>query len=703
MLHAPTSEAKTETAQSKTPVAPQPERELHPRLLSPVGPHLLGGMSSAASGTSQRRQILAGMQSTQGNQAVLRMLHSPQQVMRTTPLRPSQGMMLQRKCACGGSSESGGGCAECKAKEEGTLQRRAANTHASPASAQGVPPIVHEVLRSPGQPLDADTRAFMEPRFGHNFSQVRVHTDARAAESARAVNALAYTVGKDVVFGTGQYAPGTSDGMGLMAHELMHTIQQLRYGISHISKADDMGISNSGDASEQEANQAAETVMSIPDISSSTTVPLPTVPAMTLAGGCPKPPTHIGDQSPNPDCRSRTDTVLGELFLFCIDSDQLRNEEQPHLLALLPILQKMETIEIHGYASPEGPKGREKDYNLSLSCLRANSIAAILVSNGIPPEKIITFKHGGTSALGSDKNNRSVVIPLSPHPITPIPRKIQFRTAALSFLACAGCNPFTDDTAAVALTPPTSEPPTTGSGYRMKHWMAAEIETVDGIHINPGSTGIIDSGFSVGESGYCGTKSPAASISAVGPGSPIGISTLHGEGWEWESEFVTRVGAIVPPTLPGAPCGPLGTNPAIPVISNRFRMRIFADGTKESEFVSASFYPFHYLYEDGSLKMFGGSPVHPTVDFTAWATSTGVPLSLAETGFKALRFACCHPTLISTLCPTTCTSGRSIPTGGPSDLVKCGGLATQLAVSSCPTACAPAGPVCAPVSWSSNP
>jgi outer membrane protein OmpA-like peptidoglycan-associated protein len=89
-----------------------------------------------------------------------------------------------------------------------------------------VPPIVHETIRSPGQPLDAETRAFMEPRFGHDFSKVRVHTDARAAESARSVNALAYTVGRDVVFGAGQYAPGRHSGRTLIAHELTHVVQQ---------------------------------------------------------------------------------------------------------------------------------------------------------------------------------------------------------------------------------------------------------------------------------------------------------------------------------------------------------------------------------------------------------------------------------------------------------------------------------------------
>jgi hypothetical protein len=85
---------------------------------------------------------------------------------------------------------------------------------------------VHEVLRSPGQPLDAQTRAFMDPRFGHDFSSVRLHTDEKAAESAQAVSALAYTVGHDIVFAAGQYHPNGSAGKSLMAHELTHVVQQ---------------------------------------------------------------------------------------------------------------------------------------------------------------------------------------------------------------------------------------------------------------------------------------------------------------------------------------------------------------------------------------------------------------------------------------------------------------------------------------------
>src|SRR6478672_7487743 len=89
-----------------------------------------------------------------------------------------------------------------------------------------VPPIVEEALRSPGQPLDTATRAFMEPRFSHNFGNVRVHTDTKSADSARAVNARAYTVGEQVVFGANQFAPTSHQGRELLAHELAHTVQQ---------------------------------------------------------------------------------------------------------------------------------------------------------------------------------------------------------------------------------------------------------------------------------------------------------------------------------------------------------------------------------------------------------------------------------------------------------------------------------------------
>ncbi len=103
------------------------------------------------------------------------------------------------------------------------LRRAAINTAEIP---EKVPAVVHDELRAGGRPLEAETRARLEPRFGYDFSGVRVHTGAKAAESARSVNALAYTVGRDVVFGAGQYAPHTAAGERLMAHELTHVVQQ---------------------------------------------------------------------------------------------------------------------------------------------------------------------------------------------------------------------------------------------------------------------------------------------------------------------------------------------------------------------------------------------------------------------------------------------------------------------------------------------
>jgi hypothetical protein len=120
-----------------------------------------------------------------------------------------------------------------------------------------VPPIVHDVLRSTGEPLDAGTRAFMEPRFGHDFSDVRVHNDPQAARSASAVNAFAYTIENHIVLGSGNHSPKTSSTQRLLAHELAHVVQQ-RNGPAFQAS----GISSPGDAQEQQADRAAEAVMS---------------------------------------------------------------------------------------------------------------------------------------------------------------------------------------------------------------------------------------------------------------------------------------------------------------------------------------------------------------------------------------------------------------------------------------------------------
>ncbi|WP_225886916.1 DUF4157 domain-containing protein [Nodosilinea nodulosa] len=101
----------------------------------------------------------------------------------------------------------------------------APSTPHSPADSPTVPPVVYSVLSSPGQPLEPATRTAMEQHFGQDFSRVRVHTGAAAAQSAEAINANAYTVGDNIVFNAGQLAPATQTGQLLIAHELAHVVQ----------------------------------------------------------------------------------------------------------------------------------------------------------------------------------------------------------------------------------------------------------------------------------------------------------------------------------------------------------------------------------------------------------------------------------------------------------------------------------------------
>lgn len=160
--------------------------------------------------------------------------------------------MLQRTCDCG-EHTGGGECEGCKKKKKTSLQRHA--TGSGPAMS---PSIVGEVLRSAGHPLDSETQDFFAPRFGQDFSQVRVHTDAKASESARAVNALAYTVGNNIVFRSDAYAPSAPQGRKLLAHELTHVVQQQNADVSSVQYSLEVGPVE--DRFEHEAEWMAERV-----------------------------------------------------------------------------------------------------------------------------------------------------------------------------------------------------------------------------------------------------------------------------------------------------------------------------------------------------------------------------------------------------------------------------------------------------------
>lgn len=131
-------------------------------------------------------------------------------------IQPRCASVFRQACACGGT------CPKCRG------QGRDAPTteHSEDIGPTADSPIAHNKTTSWGQPLDAATRRFFEAGFGHDFGRVRVHTDTEAAESVKFLNARAYTVGVDVFFGPGQYAPKEDWGRELLAHELVHVVQQ---------------------------------------------------------------------------------------------------------------------------------------------------------------------------------------------------------------------------------------------------------------------------------------------------------------------------------------------------------------------------------------------------------------------------------------------------------------------------------------------
>ena len=144
--------------------------------------------------------------------------------------------------------------------------QRAAGNHGVAATLQDEEPSpVRDVIRSGGgQPLDSGVRSDMEARLGHDFGDVRVHHDARAEESAKAVNAHAYTVGSNIVFQRDHYDPSSEAGRITLAHELTHVIQQRSGPVDGTEAPGGIRLSDPSDRFEREAAANAEQVMSAP-------------------------------------------------------------------------------------------------------------------------------------------------------------------------------------------------------------------------------------------------------------------------------------------------------------------------------------------------------------------------------------------------------------------------------------------------------
>lgn len=290
--------------------------------------------------------------------------------------------VLQRQCACGQHTVAGG---ECEACRQGTpLMQRRSGGQAEPGIA---PPIVHEVLRSPGRPLDRSVRAALEPRFKHDFSHVRIHTDGKASESARAVNASAYTVGRDIVFAANRYAPATGTGAGLLAHELAHTIQQGGAG-SFGSAA--LEINHPADAGEREADRAA---------------------AATVTGFAAEPlsAAAVGVQrqtaGPGPGSQAASDSLIENVSPFlasAIGSTSLHGFDPgraglkaahktkldwtAHHIVVLLRQYSLSTVRVTGFGDKAGTAAAK----LTLASARAGSVKQALVDGKVPQDIITT-------------------------------------------------------------------------------------------------------------------------------------------------------------------------------------------------------------------------------------------------------------------------------------------------------------------------
>ncbi len=244
-------------------------------------------------------------------------------------------------------------------------------------------------LHGSGRELPAAERAFFEPRFGHDFSQVRVHTGAHASETVGAVNARAFTVGRDIVFGTGQYSNDTPAGRRLLAHELTHTIQQGAVTNTHAS-----GGLNNSQVSEGVSGSSLQRVADKSNMPNT---------------------TACNRQDPAPGRPTGTHIMFGQ-------NDQTLDGVDTTLIAAEYASWNarggVDTITVDGFASTEGGSY----INWIISCNRAEVVKAEFIRLGVPDNMVITVAHGETEEFSPTTlpANRQAVISM-PQFVLPTP------------------------------------------------------------------------------------------------------------------------------------------------------------------------------------------------------------------------------------------------------------------------------------------
>lgn len=279
-------------------------------------------------------------------------------------------------------------------EEKDMLQRRAEDDGELQVS-HGVQSQIDR-LRGMGQPLPESVRAYFEPRFGYDFSGVRMHTGAQAAKTAQSINARAFTVGKDVAFGAGQYSPETSEGKRLLAHELTHVVQQE----GAVPRPVQSEVSRPSTASQRTSEQA---ISQVSDVIQRAGNPAAIPPGMRC------PPDFT------PGRLAGTDLLfpVGDSTITPAHTRQLTTFRTTWLAA-----GGTDDIIVHGYASTDGEQGP----NWTLSCDRAEAVQTELVRLGIPAVRINVDAHGESTDFGPSKTaNRHAVVSTRSAGILPLP------------------------------------------------------------------------------------------------------------------------------------------------------------------------------------------------------------------------------------------------------------------------------------------
>jgi hypothetical protein len=298
--------------------------------------------------------------------AVQRMCPECQEELHRSPI------LVQRLCSeCGQKSNS-------DEDREGNIQAKEVPGRTPEVTPTNEAEI--DAIRGGGQPLPESERAFFEPRFGWDFSDVHIHADAFAAESARSVTALAYTVGSHIVFGAGQYQPGTSTGRTLLAHELTHTIQQS------------------------------------------------SVPSSGLAVASPSIQRACGSAIGRPSGCTLGPPVFAPgagLFRFNVNCDDFAGGQDTALVSFAAAQPATTTFEIHAFASVDGLAV----FNQNLACARALKARTLLTDPpprgaGIPTARITAVINHGPTPVPTGftiDDLRSVVLRTTAPPPPPIP------------------------------------------------------------------------------------------------------------------------------------------------------------------------------------------------------------------------------------------------------------------------------------------